>query len=496
MEKGIVDEKEIDGIKTINDTDQFQSSNYSSIINPTTTNHETLQAERKLVTKLDKIILPFTALLYLSAYLDRGNLGNAKLQGLKSQLLGNNDIKFSVVLCAFYITYIVFSIPGTLLSRRITPSTSMALGAMIWSIAASAMAGAHNYPSLIICRLFIGIGEALFGQTVSFYFSLWYKKNEVSKRIAIYIGAGTLAGAFGGLIAFGVSNIDSSTLATWRILFLIEGLPSLILAIALFFCLPTKPEKTKYLNEVERELLLNRLKQDGLHESSNKIDWHGVRRAFTDWKTYVISVLYSCMNLTLGSVSGFLPTIVSSLGYSAASAQLHTVPPYAVALVFMISLSTISDRLSSRGFPITIVFSVSSIGWLILLLVENNQHVRYFATFCVVIGGYAAIPLIIGWVSNNTPNQSQRAVSLGMLNTVGQCLSIVAAFIFPESEKPGWKTGFGTNLAFNLLAILISLCMTVYYRLENRKRDQQNLVVVEKSVDSDYDLSPSFRYVP
>ncbi|KAH9820744.1 major facilitator superfamily domain-containing protein [Melampsora americana] len=489
MEKIVVDEKEFDERRNINETEFQPRTPYSSnsITNPTITNHhETLKAERKLISKLDRIILPFTALLYLSAYLDRGNLGNAKLQGLKSQVLGNSDIKFSVVLCAFYITYIAFSIPGTLLSRAINPSTSMALGAMIWSVAASAMAGAQNYPKC---------DKALFGQTVSFYFTLWYKKNEVSKRIAIFIGAGTLAGAFGGLIAFGVSKINDPSISTWRILFLIEGLPSVLLAIALFFCLPTKPEKTRYLNEVERELLLKRLREDGLHESSTKIDWNGVKRAFTDWKTYVISVLYSCMNLTLGSVSGFLPTIVSSMGYSNASAQLHTVPPYAVALVFMISLSTISDKLSSRGFPIVSVFSISSIGWLILLLVETNQHVRYFATFCVVIGGYAAIPLIIGWVSNNTPNQSQRAVSLGMLNTVGQCLSIVASFIFPESEKPGWKTGFGTNLAFNLLAILISLSMTVYYRVENRKRDRKNLGE-EKEIESDYDLSPSFRYVP
>jgi hypothetical protein len=99
------------------------------------------------------------------------------------------------------------------------------------------------------------------------------------------------------------------------------------------------------------------------------------------------------MNLTLGSVSGFLPTIIKSLGYSNADAQLYTVPPYAVALVFMTFVSAISDRMKSRGPFIILVFTISSVGWIILLTVVRNQHARYFATFCVVIGGYAAIPL-------------------------------------------------------------------------------------------------------
>ena len=79
----------------------------------------------------------------------------------------------------------------------------------------------------------------------------------------------------------------------------------------------------------------------------------------------------------------------------------------------------------------------------------------------------------MAWVSNNSPSQSQRATGLGMLNSVGQCLSILAAFIFPTSEGPKWHKGFGVNLAFNLLAICISLGLTVYFHFENRKRDQR-----------------------
>jgi MFS family permease len=79
----------------------------------------------------------------------------------------------------------------------------------------------------------------------------------------------------------------------------------------------------------------------------------------------------------------------------------------------------------------------------------------------------------MAWVSNNCPSQSQRATNLGMLNSLGQCLSILAAFIFPTSEGPTWRKGFGVNLAFNLLAIVIALALTVYFRMENKKRDKR-----------------------
>ncbi|KZV98263.1 MFS general substrate transporter [Exidia glandulosa HHB12029] len=455
--------------------------------------------ERRLLVKQDALILPLTALLYLSAYLDRGNVGNARLQGLQATVLGGSDTKFSIVLMCFYITYITFSIPGTLLAKAIMPSLSIAMGCFIWSVAAASMAGTTNFASVVVCRLFIGIGEGI--NAVALYYSMWYKKDEISKRLALFIGAGVLSGAFGGLIAYGVAHIHHPAIASWRILFLIEGIPSFVLAICVVLFLPSRPSSSRYLSPAQRELAMTRLDEDSLGgEAHNGIDWTGVKRALTCPWSYVLSVAYSCMNCTLGSVSGFLPTIIKTMGYSNADAQLFTVPPYAVALVFMTLTSTASDKVRSRGPFVALVFSLSALGWLILLVVETNQRARYFATFLTVIGGYAAIPLIMSWVSNNTGSESQRATSLGMLNSVGQCLSIAASFLFPSSEGPGWKKGFGTNLALNLLAVVLALGLSAYFRRENKRRDEveggQPIDGKVLDVVRMHDLAPGFRYTP
>lgn len=174
----------------------------------------------------------------------------------------------------------------------------------------------------------------MFGQAMAFHLSLWYTKHDLAKRIGLFISAGALSGAFGGLIAFGVNSMKHTKIEPWRILFLIEGCPSLLLAACVALFMPSKPETSRLLDQDERTLCLTRLNEDNTQETQSGIDWKGVKRCLTDWKTYVVSIGYSCMNLGLGSVGGFLPTIIKGLGYSAArvsSSSLHSIQRFLVA---------------------------------------------------------------------------------------------------------------------------------------------------------------------
>jgi MFS family permease len=213
-------------------------------------------------------------------------------------------------------------IPGTLLAKQINPSYSIATGAMIWSIAATCQAATFNRAGIFVCRLFVGIGESMFGQAMAFHLSLWYSKADLARRVGIFISAGSVAGAFGGLIAFGVQHIKHSAIKQWRILFLIEGCPSVLLAIAVALLMPSRPERSRLLSGDQKALCMARLSAENSVDSRLGIDWRGVKRTLTDWKTYVVSVGYSCLNLGLGSVGGFLPTIIKGLGYTNAQASV------------------------------------------------------------------------------------------------------------------------------------------------------------------------------
>lgn len=201
------------------------------------------------------------------------------------------------LLCELYSLFIAIiiahkQVPGTLLARQFNPSRTIACGALIWSIAATCQAAAHQKAGLYVCRLFVGIGEAMFGQAMAFHLSLWYTKRDLAKRVGLFISAGSLSGAFGGLIAFGVQHIKNTPIAQWRILFLIEGCPSVLLAICVALFMPSRPESSRLLNSEQKSLCIARLMAENSTDDRPGIDWNGVRRTFTDWKTYVVSVGY------------------------------------------------------------------------------------------------------------------------------------------------------------------------------------------------------------
>ncbi|GAA5855285.1 hypothetical protein JCM5353_006136 [Sporobolomyces roseus] len=152
------------------------------------------------------------------------------------------------------------------------------------------------------------------------------------------------------------------------------------------------------------------------------------------------------------------------------------------------------------------VFAIGIVGWSILLGVEPHHateqmlRARYFAVCCVVTAGYSAIPLIMSWQASNVANESQKAAVLGSLNSVGQCLSVLAAFSFPKASGPRYIKGTWLNIAFQTLGLLITLGMTTYYRLENRRRDKRDGGRPVKGLPIEglaehYDKAPNFRYV-
>ncbi|GAA6007931.1 hypothetical protein JCM11491_006544 [Sporobolomyces phaffii] len=488
---------------TTRDSEKAGSSRYAASTTGLEHQEASKKLERRLVRKMDAVILPMAVLLYLSAYLDRGNLGNSKLLGL-SKLLPE-DVQYSIALSCFFITYILFSIPGTLLAKQFNPSRTIAIGALIWSIGATCQAAAFNPAGLYVTRLFVGVGEAMFGQAMAFHLSCWYTKQELAKRVGLFISGGAVAGAFSGLIAYGVAHIHSK-MALYKILFLIEGLPSLLLAIIVFFFLPSRPDTSRFLSEEERTIACTRLNAQNSLGANDGIQWRDVRYTLSNWRTWVIAIAYSAMNLGLGSVSGFLPTIIKGLGYTDANAQLYSVPPYVVALVFMLLITSYSDRKQTRGIPVAVVFAIGIVGWSILFGVNPHHashsalRVRYFGVICVVVAGYSAIPLIISWQASNVATESQKAAVLGSLNSIGQCLSVLAAFSFPKKEGPHYVKGVSLNIGFQALGLFIALGMTTYYRLENRRRDKRDggkplKGLPIEGLQEQYDHAPAFRYV-
>ncbi|TCD71973.1 hypothetical protein EIP91_000105 [Steccherinum ochraceum] len=467
---------------------------------PSATDYEATPEETRLVRRLDMRIMPIACLMYLFAYLDRTNLGNARLQGLPEDTLHGDPtgVLFDWVNSAFFFSYILCQVPASVVSKLFPPKIWLGCAAVGWGLASTLMSTGFNFPGLVVARVMLGVFEAGFGPGIPLYMSFWYTKHEMGVRMAYWFGFAAVAGAFGGLIAFGVQNAHTA-IANWRLLFIVEGIPAILMGFIAMMFLPNRPEETSFLNEDERKIQMERQSRGLKADFGRTVNKAHVIAAFKDWKIYTAGVIYFGANCALASTSAFLPTIIKTFGFTNARAQLLTVPPYAVSAVVLLLTSYASDRLQSRGIPLSCSACLGGIGYLLLLTVPDNNHVRYFATFCITSGTYTMIGIIIAWSAHNFGSESKKATGIPMYMAIGQCGSVLGSHMFPTTEGPRYIKGFAVSCALEFLAAVCGIILTVHYRMENRRRDlKYGIPERDAAVDTTKlaDEAPMFRYVP
>ncbi|KAI0090141.1 MFS general substrate transporter [Irpex rosettiformis] len=456
------------------------------------------EEEKRLVRKLDLRIMPILSIVYLFAYLDRSNLGNARLQGFPQDVLGGDPTGnlFDWTNTAFFIAYILFPIPATIISKLFPPRIWIGSAVMGWGLASTLLSTSFNPAGAIVCRVFLGIFEAGFAPGMPIYFSLWYTKDEIGFRMAQWSSFSAVAGAFGGLIAFGIQHAHVA-IANWRLLFIVEGIPTVLLGLLVVLALPDRPEETPFLRETERKLQLERMNRGTRADYGRTLTKQHILAAFRDWRVYAGGIIFFGANCALAALSAFLPTILKTFGFSNARAQLMTVPPYAVCAVVLCICSYISDRMQSRGLFIVCTTLMCSVGYALLLAVTQNNHVRYFATFLITSGTYTTIGLIIAWYAHNLGSETKKATGIPMYQAIGQCGSILGTHLFPTRDGPRYTKGFAVSCSLMFVASIAAL---MSYRLDNARRDRKNGKIADRHAPVDTkevaDKALEFRYIP
>lgn len=207
----------------------------------------------------------------------------------------------------------------------------------------------HNYQGLMAVRAALGVAEGGLFPGVTYYITQWYRRHECGFRMAIFFSAATAAGAFGGLLARGIVEMNGlARRPGWAWIFILEGILTLVVAGVAFFFMHDYPDTAKFLTNDERKEVQRRLTLDR-SSLADEFDMKFFMHAVTDWKIWVHMFITIGIYTPLYSVSLFLPTIVKNLGYTNNTAQLMTVPPYVVACVFCISGGYLADKHKQRG---------------------------------------------------------------------------------------------------------------------------------------------------
>ena len=319
----------------------------------------------------------------------------------------------------------------------------------LWGIVAMSLGFVRNYGDFLAVRALLGVTEGGLLPGMVLYLSSMYTREELALRIGLFYTTASLSGAFGGLLARGLSAIPTTSTvdAGWRWIMIIEGLLTCVVGAFAFLFLPNSVATAGFLSVEEREFAQARLQAS--HSTTlphsagppepERFRWSEVLRGILSPQLWLSGTAYFAILSGLYSFGLFLPSIVVSLGYTANTAQLMTVPPYAVAAVITVVIAYVSDRARVRGVIMLFTLPIAIIGYAAIANVGDKQHaVKYGMVILMAVGLYASVPPILVWNSNNSAGHYKRATTSGAQLAIANAGGFVATFIYPDAQKPAY----------------------------------------------------------
>ncbi|TID23444.1 putative mfs transporter protein [Venturia nashicola] len=434
--------------------------------------------EKSLLRKLDLKLLPPLSLLYLLSFLDRSNVANARIEGLVADLhiTGN---QYLTALTLYFIGYVIFEVPCNIVLKRWTPQLWLPTLTLTWGVVSTLMGVTQNLSGFFAVRFFLGVAESGLFPGVCYYLSMWYKRRERQYRIALFFSAASLAGAFGGILAFGIAKMNGiGGYKGWRWIFIIEGLLTVVISCAAYFFISNYPDTAKFLSDRERSFIQARLAADSDSTRNEVFTWANVKKALLDHKCWLYGLAFHTMSLPLYTLSLFLPSIIKDLGYTSAKAQLLSIPVYALATLLTVLIAYTSERFHLRS-PFAIASSLlAMIGYIILI---TNTHpskspgISYLGTFFAAAGIYPATALALAWPANNVSGQTKRAVASAMQISIGNLGAVLGTQLYRPKTAPRYLLGHGFALGYLCANVVVTGVIWWVLAKENRRREDSGV---------------------
>ncbi|KAI0480765.1 major facilitator superfamily domain-containing protein [Xylariaceae sp. FL0804] len=445
-----------------------------------TGNYEvTARLHKRVVRKLDLCITPILFIVYLSCFIDRSNIGNVKVAGMPEDI-GASSSQFSAAVSIFYATYVSVEIPAVLLAKRFQPRYVLTFLCVIWSVTTIANGLITNVGGLYACRLVLGLCEGGLFPSLNMYLTMVYKRDEMAKRTSYLMSCTSLSGAFGGLLAYGLLQMDGlGGYSGWRWVYLIEGAFSIVCALATWFGLPTDIREAYFLDEEERKVMQVRHEERLAYmgEDTGRLDWNEVKLAFTDPKVWLCAGTQFCQNILTYGFSTFLPSILHGLGYGTLASNYLTIPVYVLGAIAFITFAFLSDKYKKVGLILLGTNLLGAIGYALLLGCKSNA-VKYFACYICTIAVYNGTGLNLAWLNVNTAPQYRRATAIGIQQTIGNSAGAVAGQIYRDSP---YYLGNG----FSLGAIVVAeVLVTIHYFYLARLNKEKKAILAGEKEDA------------
>jgi MFS transporter, ACS family, 4-hydroxyphenylacetate permease len=419
-----------------------------------------VQTERvATIRKVWLRLIPFLFVLYIVNYLDRINIGFAALSMNKDLAL--TATTFGLANSIFYIGYVACEIPSNLLMVRYGARVWIARILISWGLASAATMLVVGPNSLYIVRFLVGVLEAGFVPGVLLYLTYWIPNSHRARANGYLMMAQPVAMALGaGVSGLILDNLNGALgLQGWRWLFLLEGLPAVILGVIAYVYLTDKPKKAAWLDEPEKNTLTLLLADDQL--ASGRQSKISVWRQVTEPRILLLALAYFCLVNTINANATWIPTIVREVlkAYSLSQVGFVTAIPAICALILMPLWTRSSDRMQERVWHVVAALAMAAAGWLLVIFFPEPE-LRLVGLIFTVSGAFCAMCTF--WtLPQSLLSEAARPAGIGLISAVGLLGSAVSPAVIGFLRDLTGNFSAGLFYVTALLVVSIALVLMV-----------------------------------
>ena len=418
---------------------------------------------RRTYRKVSLYLLPYLFICYLFNYFDRVNVGFAKLQMLDDLHL--SETVYGLGDGIFFTGYVVCGVPSNLMLYRVGARRWLTVTMILWGIFSSSLLFVHSAGSFYILRLLTGASEAGFFPGIILYFTYWFPSAERGRVTALFMSAIPISGLIGSPFSGWILDTFSSGLgglAGWQWLYLLQGIPTILLGIGLFFLLTDGIDQARWLNAGERVLLKNALIDDEKNRPAEVSD--SFSRVLRNPSVWVLGVIYFCIQGGVYAINFWLPSIIKSSGVAnPMTIGWLSAIPYLAATIFMVVVGRSADARRERRWHLSVPMLMGMTGLLIAANFASSTVVATLGLTLATMGALTSLPMF--WpLSGGFLTASAAAGGLALINSLGQCAGFLSPYLV------GWikDTTHSTDLALYILAGLMLFGVVLVLRIPGK----------------------------
>ncbi|CAK1363431.1 unnamed protein product [Cercospora beticola] len=438
--------------------------------------HESIDPaeEKKLVRKIDFMIIPYLAVCYAFFYIDKTTLSYAAIFGIREDL-NLVGTQYSWLSSIFYFGFLAWALPTNLLLQRFPVGKYLGFNIFLWGFFLMLQAAAPNFSALAALRALAGAAEAVADPAFMLVTAMWYTRRQQPIRMGLWYTANGLGIALGGLLGYGIGNIKGS-LPSWKFEFIIIGALCCLWGIVMCIFLPDSPVTAKGLTQREKRIAVERLREDQTGIENKHFKSYQIREAFLDPKLYLFFILGMVCNIPNGGISNFGTIIIRGFGFSTLVTTLMQIPYGFIIAVSILVCVYLNDYMSRKGRQtrcwFILLFLLPNIAGAFGLrfLAQDNMGGRL--TCYYLTGPYnAAFCMILSLTTANTAGHTKKVVTNAVL-FLGYCTgNIVGPFFYLESQQPGYELGIWSMIVSHLIEFVVILVLRMLLSRENKRRD-------------------------